>query len=421
MGSNSSHTKLSRAVLLALAINISLALSYIGLWIIAARDDLLWRADFSAFYTGGAIVRDGLGSQLYDLDLQTQYQQTLLGGRSFSQDVLPFNTPPYLALLIAPLALLSLSQAFWLWALIQLIVLFSLILMLISLTSHWQFHERLLLILITLALPGMLRNFLLGALSLWMLLCLLGWYAALKRSSDHLAGIWILFGSIKPQIMVSPVMVSLAGRRWKTIEVIIIGGILVFLTSSLVLGLRVWPDFLERLIASGSYFDEYGINPAAMYNLKGMLTIWLRSAWAKQINLVSLLAFIFSLILTIWLWRGKWEVQSPVFTIRMSFTLFLGIFFSLHVNLQDGLLLVAPALLFYEYLRQRDLPRKLFAILAISCPTLFLLDEFFLSKWLPIRLAVVVMIIMLIWSGIYLRTEDRQIVPERNSAENINE
>jgi hypothetical protein len=261
-----------------------------------------------------------------------------------------------------------------------------------------------------LALPGLMRSFLIGAFSLLMLLCLLGWYQAHRQGADRLAGGWLLIGAVRPQILVCPALATITGKRWKTVMVGFLGGIVIFIASGIAFGWKIWPDFIQRLLASGKYFDEYGINPAAMYNLKGTLTLWLGSSQAGEINLISLGAYLFSLLLTIWLWRGAWNPQQPVFPLRIAFTLLLNTFFGLHVNLQDGLLLAAPAFLFYEYLRQQSLPHKAYAIFALSCPAIFLLDEFYLSAYLPIRLAVVAMIVMLVWTGFYLRRENCQFV-----------
>lgn len=416
-----SRSQLSWPVLLALAVNTGLALSYIGLWFIAARDELLWRADFSAYYTGGAIARDGLGSQLYDLDLQSRYQLDFLGGQSFSQGVLPFNSPPHLALLMIPISLIPYSQAFLVWTFLQLLLLAALVALLLQFTRLWQPLERWLVISACLALPGLMRSFLIGAFSLLMLLCLLGWYQAHKQGADRLAGGWLLIGAVRPQILVCPALTSITGQRWKTVMVGFLGGIVIFIAPGITFGWKIWPDFIHRLLASGKYFDEFGINPAAMYNLKGTLTLWLGSSQSGVINLISLGAYLFSLLLTIWLWRGAWNPQQPVFPLRIAFTLLLNTFFGLHVNLQDGLLLAAPAFLFYEYLRQQSLPRKAYAIIALSCPAIFLIDEFYLSAYLPIRLAVVAMIVMLVWTGIYLRRENRQFILEKNRSVDIHE
>ncbi|HQE93092.1 MAG TPA: hypothetical protein PLH19_09845 [Anaerolineae bacterium] len=76
-------------------LNVALALSSFGLWGLALRQGLYWRADFTMLYTGGMLVREGHGTQLYDLEVQTQYQQQILSGKSFRDGVLPFNYPPY--------------------------------------------------------------------------------------------------------------------------------------------------------------------------------------------------------------------------------------------------------------------------------------------------------------------------------------
>lgn len=222
------------------------------------------------------------------------------------------------------------------------------------------------------------------------------------------AGIWLLVGSLKPQAIICPALVSLVGKRWQTTAIGLLGGILIRVSIVKVFGLNLFVGFFQRLIASSGYFDEYGINPTSMYNLKGSLTLWLGSQRAETINQLSWLGFILSLIITVWLWRGKWNEQSPVFTLRVAFTILLNIFFGVHVNMQDGLLLAAPALLIYDYLRQVDLPRTTYAIFSLSCPVLIFLDEFFLRADLPFHLATLASLIMLIWAGYYLYSERQQ-------------
>jgi hypothetical protein len=210
---------------------------------------------------------------------------------------------------------------------------------------------------------------LLGALTPLILLCIFAWYFALRHNSDSLAGGWLFLSIVKPQYTIGPGIVTLVRRRWKTIIVFSIAGILLLVSIGIKFGWKLWIDFFLNLIISGSYFNEFGINPSGMYNLKGTLTLCLGSTQADLINILSLSGFLFSLALTVWLWRGKWDIQQPAFIIRMSFTLFLSILFGLHVNLQDGLLLVAPAVLFYEYLRKSTWGIR---HLALSCPALLL-------------------------------------------------
>ena len=59
---------------------------------------MLWRADFTNFYTGWSIVLAGDGQRLYDLAIQARVQQQILDGRSFADGLLPYVNPPHLTL-----------------------------------------------------------------------------------------------------------------------------------------------------------------------------------------------------------------------------------------------------------------------------------------------------------------------------------
>src|SRR3989304_3502600 len=165
-----------------LILNLSLAISYIGLWAIQAQKGNLWQADFTAFYTGWAIVRDGKGSLLYNLNLEMSYQQDILDGRSFFEGLLPFINPPHVGIIFAPLACLPLSHAYTVWTLFQVGLLLWLFVLLNQLADDWAPAERNLLLITSAALPSMLINFLLGAFSLLMLVCILQFVLALRRS-----------------------------------------------------------------------------------------------------------------------------------------------------------------------------------------------------------------------------------------------
>src|SRR5207237_8158585 len=83
----------------------------------------------------------------------------------------------------------------------------------------------------------------------------------------------------------------------------------------------------------------------------------------------------------------------------LAFTILLGLLFSPHLNPQDGFLLIAPLMLFYIYLRERQLPCRAYACFVLSCPALFLLAEFTIDGRLGIRVPVVVMVMLMPWMG----------------------
>jgi hypothetical protein len=71
--------------------------------------------DFTAFYCGGEIVRRGETARLYDLGLQGKIQREFAPEVSIRQAALPYNHPPFEALLFAPLTHLSYFPAYLVW------------------------------------------------------------------------------------------------------------------------------------------------------------------------------------------------------------------------------------------------------------------------------------------------------------------
>jgi hypothetical protein len=66
---------------IAVVFNASLALSLAVVWVHMAVQGVFWRADFTNYYTGWSLVRDGLGHRHYDLELQTRYQEQIVPER----------------------------------------------------------------------------------------------------------------------------------------------------------------------------------------------------------------------------------------------------------------------------------------------------------------------------------------------------
>jgi hypothetical protein len=381
----------------ALLLNLSLGLSYVGLWLMLAQQDLFWPADFSAYYTGWAIVRDGLGDRLYDFELQTRYQQQILEGRSFSQGLLPYLNPPHATLPFVPLALLSRGAAFWVWSLVQAALVVWLFRFIWRLSKGWAPGERWLLVAAVAAFPPLLFSIQLGAFSLLMLVCLLQYYSALKQGRERRAGLWLLLGTIKPQIMLLPGSLLLGARRWRLIGGIVVGGAALVAISSALLGWRIWADFLGALRTVNGFFGIYGIVPTTMYNFKGTLALILGNDQGALINIVSLAALLAVASATLLLWRGPWAPEHPDFELRMALTFALGLLFCPHLHPQDGVMFIAPALIFYVYLRQRDLPRYAYAAFALSCPLIILIAEFTVGGGLGVRAPVALMGVLAIW------------------------
>src|SRR6476620_3475179 len=81
--------------------------------------------DFTIFYTAGKCILRGDGRQLYDLETQFAIQREFSAVKQ-RENALPFNHPPFEALLFAPLARLPYVAAYLVWAVINLALMLGL-------------------------------------------------------------------------------------------------------------------------------------------------------------------------------------------------------------------------------------------------------------------------------------------------------
>jgi hypothetical protein len=143
--------------------------------------------------------------------------------------------------------------------------------------------------------------------------------------------------------------------------------------------------------------------------LKWTLALLLGNEQEAGINAISLLAFGLSILFVIFLWSGRWQPGDPNFELPMAITTLLGMLFSPHVNPQDGLLIVMPALLFYIYLRENAYFKRVYAVFVLLCPLVFLLWEFSIGSELGIRAPVIGMLVLIFWMLRALQIQNKQI------------
>lgn len=391
----------------ALIINSSLGICYVGLWLMLAAQGQFWRADFSAYYAGWRIVRDGQSAHLYDLDTQARYQQEILDEGGFQGGVLPYLNPPYATIPFVPLAWLPRAAAFWVWSIGQVVLLVWLARLLLRLSRGWSNRERWLLLCGVAAFPPLLITFMLGTFSLLILICLLRYYLALKQNQEKRAALWLVLGTVKPQLMLMPGVVLVGARRWRALLTTLLAGVALVVLSGLLMGWQSWLGFARILTTVNNIYGDIGIVPTVMYNIKGTLALLLGNEQGALINHISLVLFGAAVLVVVLAWRGAWRPDNARFELYMAFALVLGLLFLPHLNPHDGLLLVVPSTLFYCYLRQRNLPRSSYAAFALSCPLFFLVTEFTVGGGLGIRGPVVAMLILLVWIGIYVYREQR--------------
>jgi len=148
-----------RWLIVALILNLGLAASNAVFLLQPTREQ---RGDFVQLYTAWSLVRGGDGPRLYDYRLQAERQRTLLNGWTFPGGVLPFNYPPHVGLLFAPVSALPLRPAFVVWSLGQLALL-AWLMRIVWRLGRGQALELAAACAAVLALPALLLTFAQGA------------------------------------------------------------------------------------------------------------------------------------------------------------------------------------------------------------------------------------------------------------------
>jgi Glycosyltransferase family 87 len=170
--------------------------------------------DFSIFYTAGEILDEGRGPELYDDQLQEEIQ------RSFSPialekrgSMLPYNHPPFEAIVFVPLVRLPYASAYLVWLAVNLGLTLAL---LVLLRRNFNVLRSAPLYLWLLAGFGFLPIFIAliqGQDSIFVLFCYGMGFLAFRRSTEARTGGWIGLGLCKFHLVLPFVFPFLLLRR----------------------------------------------------------------------------------------------------------------------------------------------------------------------------------------------------------------
>lgn len=314
---------------------------------VLSRADRLTGSDFVIYYTAGAIVRDGQGSRLYDLEVQRKYQAQILAheGSHSNFGLFPFINPPHAALSLSPFAFLPARIAVLVFLAFDFLVAAWVLYRLWQFAAGWSRGEQILLLTTVLATEVFWYGLGLGTMTVLVFACILEYYLALSAGKDTRAAIWLIASTVKPQLILLPALVPLLQRRWRLVGLAIIVGVLVGLGVSLIVGFHVWVDYLLVLREVSAHGETYGALSALMNNLR-MILYWT----VPQQVLVPLvyLALLVGIASVVWLWR-----RSRDFGLNFALTMLLGLFLAPYLHYQDTVVAFLPAVLCYDFARNQ--------------------------------------------------------------------
>jgi len=355
--------------------------------------------DFTVYYTAAKILRSGLGHQLYAGQVQTEVQKRFTGELPSRRGALPYIHPPFEALIFVPLAHFPYRQAFVLWDLANLAMLFGVC---------WLLRERLsrlispwASVLGALAFFPVFACLLQGQDSiLQLLLCALAW-RALDKQADVLAGCWLGFASFKFQFTIPIVLLVVIWKRRRVlVGFIAVAGVLALISLVLVgwQGALRYPEFALRIADTPSLG---GSPPDFVPNLRGLVMgcpLRVSGSLATVLaNAGSLMLFIFAALKGRLLAGLQTSALQPQSTdLQVSFAILVSGLVAWNTNVHDWTLLVLSLTLSAAYclrMPEQHAGRR-FALLVPAVP--ILISPLWFVVWL-VSGTVNLMAIPLLW------------------------
>ncbi len=242
-----------------------------------ARDLILQGyPDFTIYYTAGTMLRQGLGHSLYDNTRQYEVQQEFAPRVATRMGALPFNHPPFEAILLLPFAYLPYRLAYFLWTLANLAILTVLPRLVRPYVSGMERWSAARWSLLSIAFFPIFFALLQGQDAILLMLLYGLAFVALKRERLWWAGACLAGGLFKFHLVLPFVFLLLLQQRtWPRRGKILAGFTLVAsllaVISLAAVGIHqilAYPHYvltLEETMAKGA------IMPSDMPNLRGVL------------------------------------------------------------------------------------------------------------------------------------------------------
>jgi hypothetical protein len=234
-------------------------------------------SDFAIFYCAGKIVNLGLGRHLYDERVQYEVQPSFAPRVSIRKGPLPYNHPPFEALLFAPLARFPYFIAFLCWDFLNLAVLVALPLILRPHVALLESASAFWFVLASLAFFPIWTSLIQGQDAVLFLLLMTVAYVALKRTAEFDAGCWLGLCVFRFHLILPLMLVFLLRRKLKTVLGFALVSAVLGLISVAVVGWHEAMAYPRYLWQIESLAGGQAIFPREMPNLRGLLVTALSS------------------------------------------------------------------------------------------------------------------------------------------------
>jgi len=263
-------------------------------------EGLARQGDLRAFLTAADVLAGPFRGGLYDLDQQFQTQRQRFPDLEHRGQLLAFANPPFVAVLLSPLAGLSTRDAALAVAAFNLALLGLCCWMLSLLLADRPKSQRLGVMLGLLGFLPLWVCLWQGQLSLVLLAAALGFLLGLRRGWDFTAGMALAGLLVKPQLLPLPLLLLLVQGRGKAIAGLALGS-----AGAFALGMLAGPSASEQWVSLGTTLVEggghSGLYPGRMFTIRSALFGILGLEQAAVVQKGWLAAVV---VVTAMLWAG---------------------------------------------------------------------------------------------------------------------
>ena len=224
--------------------------------------------DFTIYYMAGLLLRSGQASHLYDLDAQYR-TQLAFAHVPIRQGPLPYNHPPFEAVLFIPFTWLAYWPAYLLWTALNLIMLAASVILLRRQFPELGAAPPLLLWLGATAFFPVVFGILQGHDVVLLQFLFVLAVVSLDRGEDAWAGAFLAAGLFLPHLIM-PVVALFAARRWRVLLGFVPGALFLGGVSVVLMGWR-WPIGYIRFVLRVEKSRAVSYGPRVVPNLRGLI------------------------------------------------------------------------------------------------------------------------------------------------------
>lgn len=315
--------------------------------------------DFTIFYTAGQIVRTGHAAELYDNNLQKAIQQAVTPtGLLKRGSILPYNHPPFEAVIFIPISRFSYVTAYLIWAGTNCALMLWLALWLrkhVSLLHSLPAH---LWVVTLFTFNPVFIALIQGQDSILLLCCFALAYVSFIRNSEFTAGVWLGLGLFKFNLVLPFVLPLFLLKRKKCVAGLLATALALFVLSLSMVGWRAllgYPLYLWGTEQDRSYL--WNTAHANQPNLRGLFTSLFPHDVFLRTGLLILTSGLVLVGMTL-VWNRVFAQRSGAIRTGFGIGLLGCVLLSFHLYLHDlSVLLLAIVILMDSLSQRRSLNR----------------------------------------------------------------